>query len=40
MSIGTFGINWVTTILDEKNVGIFEGRILRKIFDPKRNNEG
>jgi len=28
------------TKLDEKKVEVFEKRILRKIFSPKRNNEG
>jgi len=31
---------WATTKSDEKKLEVFERKILRKIFGPKKNNEG
>ncbi|XP_008188168.1 uncharacterized protein LOC103310725 [Acyrthosiphon pisum] len=31
---------WATTKSDEGKLGVFERKILRKIFGPKRNNDG
>jgi len=31
---------WTLTSRDKKHLRIFEGRILRKIFDPVQNEDG
>jgi len=33
------GVTWATTKSNERKLKVFEKKILRKIFGPKRNNE-